>query len=98
MTGDELEVEGEISRQLDALGGELQAASRMLRNAPYSVVEQMIFDSQIKLGHIESAASLMRLGNHQQALAMLSLREVPQVELFDDEADALGSAEEYAGF
>jgi hypothetical protein len=96
MTGDELEVEAEISRQLDALGGELQAAARRLRNAPYCSIEQFLIDAEFKLRHIQIAADCMKTKEFKLALGILDYAELPQVELLDDESYHIESTEGFA--
>lgn len=80
MTGDEMEVDGQISGILDRLGREMQHAGTALRFGPYSTVEQFIENACAVLAGIQKAGKLSKEGDTGAAIELLSVIEVTEVE------------------
>jgi hypothetical protein len=85
MTGDELEVEAQLSGILDRLGLEMQQAAMRLRFAPYCTVEEFINHARTVLKDIRTAGELSKRQQIAAALQLISLIEVPEIEFADEE-------------
>jgi hypothetical protein len=80
MTGDELEVEAQLSGILDRLGLEMQQAAMRLRFAPYAAVEKFIEDARQTLQQVALAGDMTRKGQLATAIALCSFITVPEIQ------------------
>ena len=81
-------IELEISRQLDRLGLELQAAATRLRFAPYVEIQSFIESAQNSLQMIGVAGWQAVNGNAAASIYVLNANELPEIEFDTSDADS----------
>jgi hypothetical protein len=80
MTGDELEVEAQLSGILDRLGLEMQQAAKRLRFAPYCTVEEFISRARTVLKDVRTAGELSKRQQIDAALQLINLIDAPEID------------------